>query len=187
MKLKLLFGIAVTAAISSNAIALQITNGKLIDHKEWTTAGAKSFIKTSKEPLKNIIDQMSNNKLMHVLIKSEIHSINTTIGQPTTFTNQGYISVVNKTDSRRDYNYGIGTCASSDVSGNLECVYYENRVQLEPQGEFFDEVMPSLVMTYNTPGVYDISARTFYDGWGQNRDTPIESSNNESYAKVIVS
>src|SRR4051812_15255019 len=90
MKIKLLTASLVFAAIvSSNSFAVEITKGKLIQHKEWTTSHAKAvFRDINPSQLKSKLKlNSSRTQFTHTLLDIG-HGV---AGQPTSIDSIGFI------------------------------------------------------------------------------------------------
>lgn len=179
MKPKVIVGVIIAAALCSQVYALQITKGKLVSHREQITNGAKGLFATGTKTLQSLKpqgDQAASDVFPAGLI-ADMTSLTTTIGVPVDVKNQAMIAVTNTTNVSRDYNYNVVTCAKSDISDNTECVQYFNVITLEPNGSFWDAIAPTLTMTYQTAGVYNTYAGTYYSA--VNNDSTVEPNPSE--------
>lgn len=192
MKLKVIVGIALATALCSQTYALQITKGKLISHKQWTTNGAIGKFLPGKKTLQSVqhkTDIDDPNDLLPVGLFSVMQSVNTTVGTPVDIANNALIYVTNNTSQVRDYNYNIVTCAATETPDTTECVQYFDVISLEPNGSFWDSVSPVLTMNYKTAGTYNTYAGTYYSAVDHD-DTgtdPGESGASSSSATITVS
>lgn len=168
MKIKLIISMAIAAAVGSNAFALDISNGKVISHKEWATAGAKAAYlpgtksRQSIQDIKGMKLSASSNA-----VYSDTESTTARIGEPVTVGNDGYIWIYNSSESTQNYQFNYSICAEQNAN-ITECVYSEDRIELQPHGYLSDSRKPTVTMKYDTPGSYNIYASAFYmsdNGW----------------------
>lgn len=160
MNIKLLIGLVCTAAIGTNAFALEIIKGKLISHKEWASDGAvASYLPAPKARLSMKNAGLLNKTGLEVI--AETKSAATTVGQPVTISNDGWIWVNNLSEEVKQYRYTFSVCANV-AENTTECAYTEDVVELQPRGGIYSGSNPALQLTYDKPGVYDMYAASFF-------------------------
>jgi hypothetical protein len=164
MKMKLLVSLAVVAALGSNAYALQISKGRLIEHKQWSTNGVAVATTLGKKFVPKAMNLDVNGLHSSLSVKAVSQSVK--VGEPVVMSNDGGIILSNDSDTAKIYTFGFSICAESDAAdGTVECVHTQDRVELQPNGEVSQPDMPVLHMTFNKPGNYSVFADAMLDGW----------------------
>jgi hypothetical protein len=153
MNIKLIIGLICTAAIGTNAFALQITKGKLISHKEWATDGAVASYLPATKTLASVqkAGQLTKTALE---LSAETESVATTVGAPVTIANDASIWVMNTSDEVKQYRYTFYICAFINANTS-DCVYTEDLVELQPHGAIYTGAKPALQVAFDEAGVYD--------------------------------
>jgi hypothetical protein len=143
---------------------LEITKGKLISHKEWASDGAVASYLPGTKSFKDVVDSGSSANMLGrtgTQITAETHSVATTVGQPVTIANDGFVWIINTSDEVKQYRYNFHICASN-LESQTECVYTEDVVELQPRGSFASARKPTLELTFDKPGVYNMYAQSFF-------------------------
>lgn len=172
MKAKLLLGLIFTSIVSINSYAMEITKGKLISHKEWTTGNItgsfKEIIKGKNSkfsllPLQNQKNLELPTNLSVVMASSYAYENNGLTGTDIIFTGSSYAIIYNKTSSPQTYriitNFSLHFDEHSgngnnnnNNSGMNDSVTSEDVVTLDPQGEFFSMRHPVITKNFAMPG-----------------------------------
>ncbi len=166
MKLKMITCLTLATILGSNVYALQISKGKLIAHKEWATGGAIVNIKAGTQTKKDV---MQSRALAHQLsssataISARTFSVNTTVGQPATVSNDMFAIISNDTSEVHEYYVGSDICVTLH-SNMTECVYVQDIYELQPGGQVFESKAPTLDITFKEAGVYQVTAYSFFSG-----------------------
>lgn len=169
----LVISIAATALLSSPTFAYEIYKGKVTQHKEWATGGAKGKFVTTKKSLFNHRDDFSST--LSSSVQSSFASVNTPINVKGT----QFLNLWNATEEPQSYNYFYELCAKDEL--NLtQCINYYTEVTLEPNGSFWDDTtLGELEMSYSKPGTYDVSSFLYYYGTNY--------GGSHSFGSVVVS
>lgn len=152
--------LALTTAMSTQVFSMEIYNGKILDHKEWTTGGARAtYIYNAKTKghlrhLSNLEDENNFSDMLTSSIASDFASI----GKSLEIQNGYHLSFSNQSKSKKRYRYTFSVCATDD-SNLSQCAHFSNSVELNPGGYFNDsDSRPALKMNYRKPGKHFISA-----------------------------
>ncbi len=163
MRLTHLICLAVVVASGTQAFAIEIYKGKMINHKEWNTGGARGkfvsdFNKSSTMPMSRGHHALNTNEFSGETF-AHATSSSTRVSQPTELTNSNKVYYINNTNENHAYTYTFAACGIE--SDKVEqCLFYENTVELEPNGYFADESHPTIELTYTKPGKYLFQSST---------------------------
>lgn len=168
MQIKLFISMAIAAAVASNAFALQITKGKLISHKEWTTGGA---IAASLPGTKTLASIMRDKNIMRpgrthtsYFLQAEAAPVSGHVGERIPVSNDAYIYAYNDTNEIKHYQYNFNICAIK-TEKITECVNSGDVVELQPGGSFHNFGQPVLKVKFDKAGTYVAdAASTLYEG-----------------------
>ena len=160
MKIKSLLGSALLIALSTQAVALEITGGHLVRHKEWANQGSKgAFVlmhqsaRHSLRAMQPVDQDLFSNVLSYANMSAMTGSVNTMVS----ISGNNMVWVMNNSNSMKLYQYFYATCVNiSDKMQN--CIYYNDYVELAPNGYFDDSHRPELQMTFATAGTYSTSS-----------------------------
>lgn len=158
MNLKQILSLAVIAGVSSHAFAMEISHGRIISEKAWSTDGKKvTFAK--KSPLARAKEGAPDSQELSVSIESATGKV----GEPVTLTGNHKIVIHNETASNQTYFYNISVCVLFDDNTN-HCVYQSKHLELSEGGYFAVDAEPELTLAFNAPGSYVTSATTWIRG-----------------------
>lgn len=160
MKLTHIICLAIVTACSSQAYALEIYKGKVTNHKEWSTGGAKGTFVSDFGHASSLKMRRGNNGNNHSSAENFAGSIiahsasdSTTVNQPTVLPNSNDVYFYNDSSEKQTYTYTFGSCGQ-DSKEIVQCIFFENTVELEPNGYIQDSSHPTLELTYTKPGRY---------------------------------
>lgn len=174
MKKKLLLAcMAFTSIIATHAFAADISKGKVIQHKEWSTGQVKAVFHEVKKPL------LKSNEGRATVTTSDIDVAYGTVGIPVTVSATTRIYIRNMTGTTQTFRYNAAVCANTTAQ-DLECAHYFDVIELEPDGSYRQDIEPKMIVSFNQAGKYDIRAFTSLDG--HNRVT----SNSNSKAIIVL-
>lgn len=165
MNIQMKYKLLLTAAIfsfSTMGAAMELTHGKLLSHKEWTTGNAKgTFANTSLKPQTHI----------HPLFKKPHVSLDTTIsasvwdkvdstptgqvGKPVETDGFSAVNLINSNTEEQTFSIYSELCAW-DETAQIGCVHSLDQVVVKPQDVASVYRYPQLTLTYTTPGQYSI-------------------------------
>lgn len=153
-KLLLASCVAAIALAGTQAFALEIVKGKVVEHKEWSTGHIKSVIKNTSIPdakLKKPFDKDSEWAALYLDIQ---HG---TVGQPVTWAPHAFIHHSNMTEANEKISYFVGACVWMTLN-DIECTYYSDTVELQPGGTIYGGGVPEVTTTFDQAGTYNITS-----------------------------
>jgi hypothetical protein len=154
MNLKQLICIAATISLCTHAFAMEIYKGKVISEKVWSNDGSIAVTGINKKQQFRHDDGYTYEN-----IYSSISSDSAKVNEPVTMNNFHHIRLYNRTDHNK--NYWIEENICSQTSDNLNrCIYYNQQIQLEPNGYIDQGKQPILKITYTKPGRYRVTVET---------------------------
>ena len=169
MKRKLLLALAFGSLVSSNVFSMEIVNGKLLDHKQWTTGNVKAVVKNINADPKKIERLLSQHKdNSHVDINAAARfpfglMPMILVGQSTLIEGQAEALIFNDTSTVERF-VVLNTVCSDDVPlgsqsqiHSITCSNDQSHVMLEPHGYFLLGQYPGMTISYKEAGTYDVS------------------------------
>lgn len=170
MKTKLLIASALIL-LASNSMAMKITNGKLIGHKEWFSKNANGSFpeKTYLKPLNAKTLPYSYNPKSHDDNKNIISNstkigdmqINKT-GESITFSSYNNVFVYNNDNKQKLYTIHTSLCSYQDEQHEPFCANAEDQILLDPHGMAGMMRNPELIIPLQT-GLHQIVLITSVD------------------------
>jgi hypothetical protein len=162
MKIKLLVSMAIAAAVGSNAFALEISKGKLISHKEWSTGGAIASSQPGSKTLESVMRRhksmlKSENSVSYYFLEAETAPATGRVGEPVSVSNNAFVYARNDTSETQTYNYNFSICTNKS-DHIIECVYAGDVIELLPGGFFSNTAQPVLTVKFDKPGSYSTMA-----------------------------
>lgn len=163
MKRKILIALSILSLASSQAFAIEITDGKLISHKESTTGAPNkvSFkeLKATKYELSKLKNKFSNHYVYAAAKASEMRW-DESIGYMFAAGEQRY-HITNFTDSHQTYKIEKSLCiykaSGADVKAVETCHISDDEIELAPNGSFSENIMTDLyghIIKDSDPGVF---------------------------------
>lgn len=191
MKIKLLSSFLLISIASMNAYALEIKNGKLINHKEWKMlTSTKSLVeKTRTESLSasNMPQKQAAFSDSMLRIHNMILPAIGNVGESTKIESYQATLVFNVSDGTSVYRIERIICAEGFV-GTSECLSTEDDFQLDPGGVILDSQTPSINLVFQKAGNPVTVARlmiSIQDPSG--KFTPISVADSAGYAIISES
>ena len=177
MKITKLLCLTIAAAVSANSYALEIYNGKITKHKEWTTGGAKASYVTSSNGASpaRFSRQKSQDHRSQDFKQAAVAAAQGAVNVPMIIDNRHYVFFDNDTTEVKTISYTYSVC-SKDSDKMNQCVYYQNEAILQPGGYMSDDIKPVLEITYTTPGKYRVQASTSVTEFGPGSNGTATSS-----------
>jgi hypothetical protein len=176
MKLKSLV-ILTALLLTANAYAMEIHNGHLVSHKEWTTGGAKMMVTAQKSQHKAAM--LSSKKLttgaLYANVFNSLDIAKGTVGNPIDIKSIHGIYLSNQTEQTHQYFYIFGVCAQVEDHREL-CGYYNDVVELQPGGYVGVDEQPYLQVAVNKPGEYQLSSFSYAGKQDEYNNTTLQSS-----------
>lgn len=165
---KLILGIALTS-LASASMAMEITHGKLLSHKEWVTGkGVGSFSAVDPRPKSRL---HKAHKISHdnpvgsegVQITSSVIDMgDIKVGSPVTFGSVSYVWILNDSQSVQTYKINGRLCSYGN-GVQQGCNLFEDVITLDPQGIAMSDRWPRLSLSYEKAGKYVVEAATSVD------------------------
>lgn len=169
--------LALCSTVSATSFAMEIENGKVIDHKEWITGNAKGFFNPNnknregellqlnlfksqlKQKLVKQIDELIylSNEILPLNLNGPI-STNTVVD----FHGDAFGVLANSTSSIQEYATSYHFCIF-DTSKDyvpLACLEGTDQYRLYPQAINYMSSNPVLSYVFTEPGTYYLSLRT---------------------------
>lgn len=174
MKCNLMFGSLVLAMLSTHALATEIHHGKLINHKEWSDAKIKGFVKEAaiSGTAKSFL-QLRQLKLKKTFLTSSQNGdgiwaadrVDATTVTPGTNNLSGVISayIENFTTSQQTYNIHSYLCVINfeATGGTASCYGTQDTVSLDPNGYILLSKQPAMSYDFvDTTSTYFLSMYT---------------------------
>src|ERR1700733_5870207 len=97
--------------ITINCYALEIHNGHLINHKEWTTDGTKMLIKNGKNQHMAMLNQKKMANSIYSNIFNSVDLSKGVVGIPIDVKSSHQVYILNETEQTQQYSYTFGVCA----------------------------------------------------------------------------
>lgn len=158
--IRIILGLVLIIELVSTAFAFKIHNGRLIEHREWTTGNAVLRVKdtTDKDqvkPVKLIFKEMKKDIFTEnkdgVLLHNKVFTNNETgiVGTETVI--DGYINAYIEnfySDTAKTYSIYSNFCLSEN------CAKSSYKIQLDPGGYFELGVKRAVSFNFETPGSY---------------------------------
>ena len=158
MKVKLL-GCSLSILLSVNCYALEIYKGHLVNHKEWTTGGAKMLVKEGKNQRLKMLTPTKNSSGVFSNSFNSIDFTQGVVNVPIDIKSTHQIYVLNDTEQTHQYSYILGSCAQIDTH-NIQCGYYLDSVELKPGGYVYTDEQPLLQVVVKIAGNYMVNSFT---------------------------
>lgn len=160
MKCKFILGTIALSLLSASSFALQIENGKLINHKEWTSGKVSGFIKDVKVA-KNKFDtlrQMKTNADTNegILAANRIYvPLSPQVDQSTDISGFSELYLENYGQTMQNYEINSQLCIFKPQNPTpSDCVVTTDTVQLNPGGFVLMGRMPKLTTVLAESGMY---------------------------------
>ncbi len=163
MQIKLFISAIAAAAMASNAFAVEIKNGRLLSHKEWTTGSATASFSPGTKTLQDILrkhPQMKSISSLPTSVASDARPTTGRVGETIAANNDGFVFVVNDTEETREYRYTILMCAQK-TDNMQECAYSFDHIELEAGGVFYASKLVALKVKFDKPGLYEAYGEAF--------------------------
>lgn len=165
---KTLVLLAFISAISVNSYALEITKGKILQHKEWTDGKiTATYLHSSKNLLQlkhpNALKQSSNDQgsqYSYTQIMSHIGPKEGKTGLQANVEGSHDINFYNQTKNNKTYYYLLSTCIETAPKKTI-CAYYSDLVELEPEGSLYDTLQTQLKYVFEKTGTYKSTSGTY--------------------------
>lgn len=192
MKGKLLLGLALTSMISASAFAMEIHNGKLLKHKEWTTGNligtsAKKFSKAEvlkfKENLKLNGVAISDHMTMSYSMANATTGV---AGERADVNGVQFAFLLNDSEGTQVYSVFNSICAATSDK-TTECMFYQDEIMLDAQGYAFDLQQPSIQPIFNANGSYNTTVMTVIAVEDERYNGFVAESVSQSSGVVIIS
>jgi hypothetical protein len=144
--------------LSANSFA-QINHGRLIKHQEWTTGDARVVFKSeAKKALKS-----SNEQRSVVLTYATLYPAKASTGVMSNLTSHNGVTIANDTEKAQTYDIEFGTCVDTGA-GSQQCGFYEDEVELQPNGTYELYTSPELNLIFDKQGSYKTQTFSFIQG-----------------------
>jgi hypothetical protein len=183
MKLTPIIGIALAAAISSNAFAVEVTKGKVLKHKEWSTGKVKASYAKGSKTLAAMKQKIKLDGPVPTYTFAETRPVSVNAGDTFSISNDSFTFIHNNTSEVHYYTMESSICVER-TDNAVECVYSWDYVELQPDGDITAVSMPTLTTSFADAGTYHTDASTYFSGGTQNK---FFSNLSSSSATVIVS
>lgn len=171
-----LLAVVLATVMGSSAYAMNVVNGRLLQHKELATGGAVGYILQGKD--QGVDTKRAMDMTTHDVVSEMGHST-AQVDQMIELPNQHRIFFVNDTKKTKTYEYGQRICAHFDANMS-ECMISTNNVELQPGGYVFDTSRPVLQTHFTKPGVHTVIALSYFF----DNETTYTSSISEDYITV---
>jgi len=145
--------------LSSQVMALELHNAKVLDHREWTTGGAQGWFKSGNP---TTAPSVFSNASARASVNSASGSVNSNIY----ITGNHSFNITNSNKEAKTYEYQYKLCAD-----NQRCFNYVQHVQVNPGGYVTDSGTSNLAVYFSSAGSYRSSAYTGVKGDAQSEDT----------------
>lgn len=163
---KILIGLLVSCIASSSIFALEITQGKLLRHKEWTTGNIIKATYTTKANLFSADIEKLISKKDH--ISSSIYTFSGTdtqngkVLEPATAIGYSSVMMMNGSKNTKTYLYTLETCITP-VEGQYNCAIYQDTIDVEPNSMAFRTENPSIQFTFDKAGAYPVAVKAIVE------------------------
>lgn len=183
MKLKPIFALSLAAIVSTNCMAIEITKGKLLSHKEWSTGKVSSFSNIiTKSNRLQVPPAILNKKVDpdavdRIYASSQINKVESIAGKGTTISGYAQTMITNGTET---HFYDVTTrLCTGKANGNVDdnCVIIHDSFMLDPSGEARISPNPQLTLALD-PGYYGVDLNTIIVRDNTNVTFTSYSSNN---------
>lgn len=156
MKKKFLAGLILISAISANSFAMEIPNGKLIKHREWTTGNIKSAsFKQTK--MKQAFDfkrlQSNDNRSSFALMKNNRLGAFTRSDGATYLYSDNDIGLYNFSQNQQTFDVKISMCTQDSENYSFNCYDTSDTISLEKNSRLDYRMSPIITLTLK-PGHY---------------------------------
>lgn len=177
MNLKLASSIVIAALLNTNTFAVEIYKGQIISHKEWSTGNNQYSFDDAKNhfPLTSLPTHTNNNSYTYYDSQAIGLSFTGLVNMPIKINGYNYTAIENYTTATQTYLYHVEDCAVID-SHTSNCAYYDDQIQLDPEGYIIYQQSPSLITTFSTKGIYQNVVTTIVNGSDNSSSTSTASS-----------
>jgi hypothetical protein len=154
MKIKFLVGCVLSAIISTNASALEITYGKLLSHQAQTTKNQtkKSLAEKNAALLTMLKQQAMGQDLSSGVSISQIYPSTGKIGEATEVRGMQTIMIMNRTGATQIYRIEKRICANTSEEA-MECIESDDDIELDANGQLYDMQMPTMPAVFQKAGI----------------------------------
>ena len=179
---KILISAVFLSVMSSSSFALEIYKGQITKHKEWNTGNAKVFFKQGS--VKNTLaTEALKMDQSYAYVASNAEPGEGKVGEPVTVKGNHNLYVMNNTKSTQTYFYTLSLCAET-TSHTSQCGYYQDEIQLEPNGYFNASEEPVLQIKFDKPGSYKTSVASHLNS---SYDSPtVMQTSSSSNNQIII-
>lgn len=161
-KLILTSCIAMAVLAATQTFALEIRNGKITSHKEWTTGNAKAIFKNTSLPISK--SKVTSRDGESAAIDLDV--VHGAVGQPVTWMPRTYAYHHNIGQESETVTYLVSVCTAL-TENDTDCSHYYDVVELAPGGEMFGGATPEMTTTFDKAGSYPIYATVQINGDAQ--------------------
>lgn len=185
---RIMLGLVLIIASVNAAFAFKIHNGKLIEHREWTTGDAVVRVKDTTDhdpvnPLKLIFQETKKDSFTENKDGIELHNKILTDGETGAV---GTETVINGYVSAYLENFHSYAAKTYKVYSNFclgeNCAKSSYEVQLEPGGYFEFRVKRAVSFNFETPGHYKAVLASLVDG---DDLTSVFATIDEGYIEIV--
>lgn len=160
-------GAIVAFIASTNGFAIEITKGKLLEHREWSTSAVKSATHTQINPLSPFNITKFNDSLKNsghkdifasncVWMKVGIYDIwNDAIEKTTTITASDELNIQNSSNKPEIYNIKTLVCAENVEAGVIDCNGTSDSIMLDADGNMHSYLRHRIKLLPLDPGSYN--------------------------------
>lgn len=167
---KLIASVVLLSLTGASAYAMEISKGKLLSHKEWTTGNVikSSFLEVNKKQNTLLSSIWSKNTLGSKVIPMDIDVLFTgarifagqmlpgVVGEEVTLFGFTRHAIDNRSASMQTYQLYSTLCAQTGM-GTGTCATSEDDVSIEPGGYIAIERRPNMTVSYDEPGTYNVA------------------------------
>jgi hypothetical protein len=157
MKGKILIGLA-AVLVSTGSFAMDITKGRLLDHKEWTTnGGVGTFIDKHQSLAATKANRFFHDEQFEdgVIAQGKVYDLDTAkVNEEVRVHSKSILWLVNYTQSQQIYKITTELCSNLENVDKQVCTRTEDRVSLEPKGSLSMNRYPSVHITFDKAGYY---------------------------------
>lgn len=155
MKKKVLFCSTLAVLFISNSFALDIHQGKVLSHKEWSTNNVKAIFKDVNSN-KTSTNFSNENPPITIIseITSKIEPTTATTSLPAIISSTQKLFVRNQTTSLQHYSYSFEMCTWTEHHDQSQCAYYDDEFELQPNGYAELNKKPELHIQFTKAGSY---------------------------------
>lgn len=164
---KTFLALAVIASIgvftSVNALATEITKGRMIKHKEWTTGNVLSYSLKATTPKQMALKFKTFQQKTHPnsanISMSMLDSISPAIAETKVeITGTSVVGAKNTSNETKQYEITSQLCTDNDPL--TACVFIYDAIELEAGGMFIYDINPVVLASYSKIGTHQAMIET---------------------------